>query len=311
MVIKRLSEMTNKKEKEDLLFDIVGRFNKTEASALKEYYKKLSAKGKTEFFEDIQTSGIYIHIPPLWEDEPIYNKIHDIYRDYDWIKPPAMYVNRFGRKIKIMKPIISGEIYMIKLKQSSKKNFSARSTGALSKKGIPERSNRNKNHQDMHSSTPIRIGIDENLNSNIGVDSKYIAMLHLFYRSAVTGRTGLAEELATTTKQLKHFPYKENVTNRNVEILQALLKSLGVRYEFIGKKYRIPIELGDMRTHDIDGKMTICTDTEYEDKLLLKSIRDKYRDEICLVGTKEEVEERIMHDFDIAKRKRDKYVIEI
>ena len=38
MVIKRLSELTNKKEKEDLLFDIVGRFNKTEASALKDYY---------------------------------------------------------------------------------------------------------------------------------------------------------------------------------------------------------------------------------------------------------------------------------
>ena len=136
-------------------------------------------------------------------------------------------------------------------------------------------------------------------------------MLHLFYRSAVTGRTGLAEELATTTKQLKEFPYDESVTNRNVEILQALLKSLGVRYEFIGKKYRIPIEIGDMRTHDIDGKMTICTDSEYEDKLLMKSIRDKYKNEICLVGTKEEVEERIQHDFDIAKRKRNKYVIEI
>ena len=159
MVIKRLSELTNKKEKEDLLFDIVGRFNKTEASALKDYYKKLSTKEKNEFFEDIQKNGIYIHIPPLWEDEPIYNKIHDIYRDYTWIKPPDMYVNRFGRKIKIMKPIISGEIYMIKLKQSSKKNFSARSTGALSKKGIPERSNRNKNHQDMHSSTPKILGL--------------------------------------------------------------------------------------------------------------------------------------------------------
>ena len=147
MVVKRLSEMTNKKEKEELLFDIVGRFNKTEAQSLRDYYKKLSAKEKNEFFEDIQKDGIYIHIPPLWEDEPIYNKIHDIYKDYDWIKPPAMYVNKFGRQIKIMKPIISGEIYMIKLKQSSKKNFSARSTGALSKKGIPERSNRNKNHQ--------------------------------------------------------------------------------------------------------------------------------------------------------------------
>lgn len=157
-VVERLRTLKTLKEKEELFFDIIGRFSEDELKALKKYYKELKTKEKHEFFNDIDKNGIYIHMRPFWEKEPIFDVLTKIYKDYDWIKPIDVYVNRYGRKIKIMKPLIIGDLYMMKLKQSSKKGFSARSTGALSKRGVPEKSFKTKQHQDLYSNTPIRIG---------------------------------------------------------------------------------------------------------------------------------------------------------
>jgi len=158
-VVEKLREFKTLKEKETLFFDIIKRLNEKEEKVLKTYYKNLSSKGKKDFFNDVDERGIYIHMPPFWEEkEPMFDRIRNIYKDYDFIKPVDVYVNRWGRKIKIMKPLIVGDLYMIKLKQSSKKGFSARSTGSLNKKGVPEKSFKNKIHQDLYSSTPIRIG---------------------------------------------------------------------------------------------------------------------------------------------------------
>ena len=157
-VVEKLNTFDTLKDKETLFFDIIKRFNKTQYKELKTYYSGLKTNEKKEFFKDLNNTGIYIHVPPMWHDEPLFNVIKSIYDDYTWIKPIDVYINRWGRKIKIMKPLIVGDLYMMKLKQSSKKGFSARSTGALSKRGVPEKSFKTKAHQDLYSSTPIRIG---------------------------------------------------------------------------------------------------------------------------------------------------------
>jgi len=158
-VVEKLRTYSTLKEKEILFFDIIKRFNEDEEEALKSYYKELKTKDKKEFFMNIDNDGIYIHMKPFWEEkESLFDIINQIYKDYDFIKPVDVYINRWGRKIKIMKPLIVGDLYMIKLKQSSKKGFSARSTGSLSRRGIPDKSYKNKIHQDLYSSTPIRIG---------------------------------------------------------------------------------------------------------------------------------------------------------
>ena len=46
---------------------------------------------------------------------------------------------------------------ILKLKQTSRKGFSARSTGSVNAKGLPERSYKNKSFTELHSSTPIRL----------------------------------------------------------------------------------------------------------------------------------------------------------
>jgi 5S rRNA maturation endonuclease (ribonuclease M5) len=210
-----------------------------------------------------------------------------------------------------MKQMIIGDIYMIKLKQTSKKGFSARSTGALSKKGVPVKSYKMKNSQDLYSTTPIRIGIDENLNSLIGTPSDMIAKLHLFYRSSVIGRRDLGKRLIKNLKMLDDFRYEDNIKNRNVEILQAYLKSMGLRIKFIGNKYNIDVEIGDIKTFEDDEKLFIGTESDYKDYKLKKKIKKKCETKKCFVGTKEEFNKMIDDEYELEKIKRDKLYIDI
>jgi DNA-directed RNA polymerase subunit beta len=177
----KFNNISSLKEKEDILFKYIGILNDEQNEKLKDYYKKLSKDKKELFFQDIIDNGIFIHIKPFWEKEVIFDKINKIYKEFDWIKPYDVYVKRFGREIKMMKQLIVGDMYMIKLKQTSKKGFSVRATGSLSKKGLPEKSNKAKVHQELYSRTPIKIGDQENINSTIGVSSDKIAQLHLLF----------------------------------------------------------------------------------------------------------------------------------
>ena len=311
-VSKKIKTLPTLKEKEKLLFDIVGRFNPDECDRLKLYYKSLTTSEKKEFFDDVVTDGIYIHKLPMWEHEPIFNIIRQIYADYDWIKPVDVYINKFGRKIKILKPMVIGTMYMLKLKQDSKKNFSARSTGALSKRGIPEKSYKSKTFQDPYSTTPIRMGGDESNNMTIGVDPKIIADLHLYYRSSVTGRKDLGIALASSTEKIKDFSELPAVSNRNAEIFDAYAKALGFRVKFLGDSYNIDIDCGDYRQYTFDdGGMFIGTLTEYKDANLLENIKTEYETEGCFVGSTEEYDAFIQAAFSTAKRKRDNYYIDI
>lgn len=151
----------------------------------------------------------------------------------------------------------------------------------------------------------------ENINSLIGVDPIDIARLHLFYRSSVIGRRDLGKKLATSIKPIKHFNYEPDFKNRNVEILQAYLKSMGLRIEFFGDEYTIPIKTNNLQSFKTDEGLLIGTEDEYNDIILRERLIKKYSDDICFVGTNEEYEELISSEFEKEKDKRDCYTIEI
>lgn len=154
----RMVTFDNRQDKEDLMLDIIGRFNKKQAIAIRNYMDKLSESQRDMFIQNTIDEGIYIHNPPLWEDETMFAILRNIYKDHPWIKPYKVYVKRFGRVIPIMKDLVVGSMYVMKLKQTSKKGFSVRSTGSLSRKGLPEKNDKAKTHQDLFSKTPIRFG---------------------------------------------------------------------------------------------------------------------------------------------------------
>lgn len=310
-VVEKLREIDSLEDKEKLLLRIVWYFNEKQEKELRKYLNSLSKEQKEDFFESIQKEGIYIHNPPLWEAILLFDRLRDLYKEFDWIKPYDVYVNRFGRRIKVMKPLVVGDMYVIKLKQTSKKGFSVRSTGSLSKKGVPEKSNKAKDHQELYSKTPIRIGDQENINSAIGVPVDIIAQLHLFYRSSVIGRRHLGKKLAKKIKQLDDIEYLPEFTNRNMEILQAYLKAIGLKIEFSDEKMHIDIYTDEIKDFELDDVLFIGTKEEFEDMKLEYEIRKKYAEKEVFVGTPDEFEELIQKEKARKKKQKGKYVIEI
>lgn len=153
--------------------------------------------------------------------------------------------------------------------------------------------------------------LQENINSLIGVAPEEVAKLHMFYRSSVIGRRDIGKQLATTVKTLKDFKSSNNFTNRNVEILQAYLKAMGLKLEFIDDMYDIPIYSDDLESFETDTMYLISTRKEYEDIVLKEKIKKKYKEDVCFVGTNEEFEQLIETEFEDAKLRRDCYVIDI
>ncbi len=291
-VCQKMKTLQVLEEKEELLLKAIGFFNEREKEELREHIKELSLVRKTEFFESVERDGIFIHIPPLWEDEPIFDKLVRIYDEFDWIKPYKCYINKFGRKIEIMKPLIIGSMYVIKLKQTPDKNMSARSTGRLSKKGVPEKSNKSIIHQELYSKTPVRIGDQENINLAIGIPSDFLSEFHLFYRSSPLARADLAKLTMTNHKPLEKFEINDDYRNRNVEVLQAYLKCLGLKIVFDDETYKLNFDTGKVKGFNMDeGGLFIGTQSEYDYKKERRLVEEKYRTDQFLLGTPEEIEE--------------------
>ena len=309
-VREKLQSLNSLREKEKLLFDIVKRFNTDQSIKLKEYYGKLSTKEKKEFFVSIDVDGIYINIPPLWEKEQLtlFDRINNIYKDYPWIERYTVYVNKFGRKIPMLNKLVLGEKYIIKMKQTSKKGFSARATGSVSKAGLPSKSSKAKVNLEGWSHTPIRIGIDENINGCIGVSPETTAQLHLAYRNSPEGRKHLSKQLSTELDTIEDFTQSPKFVNRNVEILQAYLKCLGYRLVFEDQYFRVETKIKDVKANTAsNGKLFVGPEHEYEDYEEALEIMQKNP---IFLGTREAYEKKISDHIKERKERSKLFTIE-
>lgn len=169
---RKIAEATSLKEKENLLFGILEMVNEVQCKNEKAVYSSLSKTEKEEYMNAIVNDRIYFHQKPMWEEEPIFYRLMKIYNKYDFLHPYQLYVNKWGREIPVQNKQFIGDMYILKLKQSSKKGFSVRSTGSINSKGLPSRSYKVKEHQELHSAKPIRFGEFETLK----VRGHYIAI---------------------------------------------------------------------------------------------------------------------------------------
>lgn len=256
------------KDTNKLLLEIVAYFNEEQAKTLKYYLDQLDKPEMDLFYHEMLNEvGLPIIRKPMWEDEPLFFVLKRLYEEQPWISPYDVYYRKFGRIVKGMKPIIAGDMYIMKLKQTSSKGFSARSTGPITRRGLPDKTQRRQNHQDSYSKTPIRIGSDENNNLNIGANSTVLAQMHMLYRSSVIGRQLLSKNLAIPNKDwtVDDILADERVTNRNAEILQALMRVLGLQLEFDDGEVIAIHNNGKktMRYNPMTKKAVYVTDKEY------------------------------------------------
>lgn len=291
MAQKIVAEPTMEK-KEKLLFKFMSFFDdRGMYTKLKNYYAGLDKAGRVDFFEDVKKYGIFISIPPLWETEPLFDRLKRMYKELPVQPKQWLYIRKFGRIIKMMRPMVVGEQYIIVLKQSSKKGFSARALGFVNMKGLPDKTDRMKNNLQIYSTTPIKNGIDDCNNENIGVDSYDIAKMHLFYRNSVIGRREVSKLLTENPLDFEDFDMKSIYTNRNVEILDAYLMCCGKGIVFPGDSVYLEQKSDRIETFMFEHGIYL-TNVENMREILIDNYYRKKFDSVVVLGSKEYKEKR-------------------
>ena len=263
------------KEKEDFIFDVISMLNSEQSKKMRSIYNSLSKKEKEAYIDACINERMFIHHRPLWEDEPMFLKINKVYKKYgDIFKPYDIYVYRFGRWIKSFNQVYCGEQYIMKLKQTSRKGYSARATGAINMTSLPEKSHAHKNGTNEHSESTVRFGEFETLNFQVAMIPHEIAEFFAVYRTSIKGRRDLAASLLAPEGKYK---MDGTYTSRVNEIFSVFLKSIGIELQFDDDSMHID-EYDDeqIKEFQIDDQTILCTEWEFHKEKL----RVKYEKEI-------------------------------
>jgi hypothetical protein len=308
-VAEQIADAKTMKDKWKLLSKFLKHFNERgEYDQLVEYYGKLSTAEKKEFWAMVENNEIFMNYPPMWEGVPAIDKIDMLNTEFQ-IKKNDVYVHKHGRDIKLMRPITIGYKFMLKLKQDSEKNFSARSTGSLSQQGVPEKSNKIRTNETLYSTTPVAFGRDENNILGIGVQPFMLAKLHLFYRTSPFARREVGKLYTNNVLDFHKFDIKPGFRNRNVEQLNAKLKSMGAYIDFGFNGLRIDVPDESLHTFRYRGTTYVDTNEGMREFLLEDLMRRNF-DKLKLKGSKKELEKKYQ-EFKERELRRAQGVLEV
>ena len=291
--IDRIKTLETNDQRAALIFTMINHFNTRQAKEMGAMYGRLDEEGREEFIQDVYKRGIFVHIPPFWHEKPLFDVISEIYDKYDWLTPYKAYIKKNGRYRPIMNDLIVGEMYIIRLKQTASKGLSTRSVGGVNLIGVPVKDAQAKENKILYSKTPCRLGLDEVLNLLIGMDPYDLAKMNMSYRSSIEGTHDLPVQL------LKHGMVEslradERVINRNVEVFNAYIKTMGYKLQEAENIKELIFEHIDSDLHERtlpSGEKVVVTDEKYIELLIEEKI-DKYFEDEIFIGTVDEFEEK-------------------
>lgn len=284
----RLEKMDSYPEKLDLIFKFLELLGNGQYDFMYKRYKSLEyvinvnnknikiidETAKREFVDEIVEKGFYIHKPPY--SNMHYDMIKRLYKAFPWIEPYTVYVNRFGMRKKVMRKMVIGEKYMFVLKQTTTKNFSARSTGRLNKKNLPEKSADKKNNRDSHSRTPVRIGEAYNLFSCISPMT--LSEYDYFMRSSPIARSSLKTIISSegNPMDIRKLKIKSNYSNTNAIIAQGYFKGIGIRLNSTKNENKMTIYEDTIIPIHMGGKIIYDKPSNKEQYYKLFKLKDEY-----------------------------------
>ena len=236
------------------------------------------------FVEEIEEKGFYIEKPPFSDIHyPVLAAIYDEFADI--VKPYDVYINRFGMEKKLMRPMIIGEMYMYVLKQTTSKNFSARSTGRTNKRGLPEKTNLKKTNQAVESNTPVSLSEYYNILSQI--TGTTFSEFHLFMRNSPVARKSLSSIITAAGNPLdvKKLKLKHEYANINALILDAYFMGIGLKLNYVLDKPTNEPRINIIEEFDILGERIMDYRYTREDYYKILSMRNKYMGENIIPET--------------------------
>lgn len=282
------------KEKEKVFFRVIQIFSPKEWKAVYDSYHATckTKEEKDEYFRIVDKYGIYVYQPPYWTEVNTYEALEQCYNEFDWIHPYMVFFYEpiTERWVKMIHPQYIGDMYMLKLKQTSKKGLSARSTGTINRRGLPDKTENAKKFQVPYSNIPVRRGKQEMANDMMSLDPEKVAKEQLAYRSSPMARKWLATNLMENYLGVDEFNPTDDMKNVNVQILSAYLLTMGMELVFEHDE----IDLSDtpgLKNHTYKGTQYYCTTEQIKDivarDIAEVRVRDKrpdaiyYGPEIC------------------------------
>ena len=269
--VREMKKHENMEEKKELLFDIIKRLSIDQYNQEWAKYSSYNEEKKLEYIQDAEERGIPIHVDMINEDESIFFKLKRAEEELDYVKPDVLYQYKWGHVYRIDRPHYIGKMYFIPLRQTDRKNYSCRATGAVNQKGLPERSFKNKRYESAYSDTAVRFGEYEMPCFLIGMTPEEVTCLEAYYRTSPEASSALVNAQFLEQRMMEYLPFYKSVTG---VIFKVLMKHLGFDMWF-GDEYDTikPHDNEVVREHILDGEVINCTNADFEYYLLRSKIR--------------------------------------
>lgn len=232
-------------EMAQMWYTFVAMIDKNQANALYgcfDFYDEYQSKTMIESV--IEDDAIILSTQPFTTNINI-DTIAKIYDEFDFIEQysirmPMKDSNGNIRMVKSLRKMVASKIYHYRLKQYAEEKFSVTSLSATNLKNLNTRSKANKMYEAKYTKTPIMFGFMESGDlMHMGV--QYVVMNLMLYSSSPQGRR-LVEQLLIGDPYNINIKLDQNSKNRNAEIINALMETMGVRLVF----NRIPKQRKDM-----------------------------------------------------------------
>lgn len=182
----------------------------------------------------MEDDGIMLSTPPF--TTPInLDTIRAIYDEFPYITQYRVIVpmkdsNGDIRYVPTRRKLVVGKIYNYRLKQYAEEKFSVTSLSATNLKNLNTRSKASKIYEAKYTNTPIMFGPMESGDlAHLGM--QYVVMNLMLYSSSPQARR-LFEELLIGNPYDIDIKLDSDSKNRNAEIINALLKTMGLRLVF-------------------------------------------------------------------------------
>ena len=219
----------------NMWYELVSMVDKPQADLCKELVDFNDEFDAKTFIDSILMDDAIIFSTPPFTTPINIDTIRQIYDKFPWVKPctikmPIRDSNDNLRFVDAKRKLIVGKIYNYRLKQYAEEKFSVTSLSATNLKNLNTRSKANKIYETKYTKTPIMFGAMESGNlAHLGM--QYVVMNLMLYSSSPQGRR-LFEELLIGNPYDIDIKLDNDSKNRNAEIINSLLKTMGLRLVF-------------------------------------------------------------------------------
>ena len=203
--------------------------------------------------------AMYLVVEPMSENMTI-DKVKELYEKFPWAKPEHMLMPTVDSKSNVRyvpsrRPLVYGYQYIYRLKQYAEEKFSVTSLSATNIRNENSKSKNSNNYKAHYSRTPIRFG-DMETGNLIHLGAELVVQMLMLYSTSPHARRLTAEMLTGDAFNIDVKLDMES-RNRNVEILNVYLKTMGLKLEFkkIPKKKEHALEIEPMYFFDNPNRL--------------------------------------------------------